>query len=350
MESDEFAQARFMLLAKGMDDLWYDAMVLGSFSGLDAPPSEQFAAAARQINSCVTYGSDQSEQMDIPVLVVCETHGGATWGGYARVLDALQALNDSWRFPVSLASSSEDATSLGELSPSLRCALVLELDLVIKHSTSLVQAEEMMRVATKGNGLGIELSFPAALEDTSIVGDAHKTQAFGNLCEQLLCANDCHEKKLAVLNKVEVSGEPALLARLCSAFAATRTTNTLGVNGHSVGERVWVLLVYALFSKESRSSVTHLSLEIVRMGAEDADAIRAVLQSDDPIGHLFGRDRGVNCSGSDAGSNLRAASATAPVWTSRKRGTTVTIQQMHPDEQIEIDSATWTLATDVTNV
>lgn len=113
-------------------------------------------------------------------------------------------------------------------------------------------------------------------------------------------------------------------------------------------ERTWGLLAYALFSKHTRSSITEVSLQYIEMTQGHADAIAAVLTSDDPLKHLFGQQPGISGdeAATDASEGRRHRSARAML----KQGTAVTIQQMHPSETIPVESATWTLATDVSGV
>jgi len=79
------------------------------------------------------------------------------------------------------------------------------------------------------------------------------------------------------------------------------------------------------------------------MTEEHAAAIAATLGSNDPLTHLFGRQTGVD-------SDEAPADGSSDRHFMLKQGTTVKIQQMHPNETIPEDTVTWKLSTVVTGI
>lgn len=137
-------------------------------------------------------------------------------------------------------------------------------------------------------------------------------------------------------------------ARLCSAVVATRTTSSLALLfGRSqpspdMQTRIWELIALGLFSKQAQtcSSITSVSVFGLSLSEADAEAIAAVLTSQDSFkfwsGSNINDDHGE--SDHDEGSPGNGARLLTTGWL--KQGTSVTLERMAADEELPEACAT----------
>lgn len=275
-ESDEFDPPRF-LLPFNEDTIVDDSVaskLTSFFSGLDALPNAHFAMAARKIASYNARGQSQPIPVDIPVVVTvnagaeCET---PHLEHICRALRALKATHSGWRVPVRVSGSMKREVGSIPDVPEFEVAFVL-WPIRIEHFVDLLQprtADVLERLATGDADVAASsvVLIPHLHRDSAADG-ARRAQMLGKTFGRLLCASGVPKVKRSLLGELCFmchNDEPAAIARLLSAIAETRTTHSLRLwfdeteSGVELTEWVWGLLAYALFSKDTYSTVTDVS-------------------------------------------------------------------------------------------
>jgi hypothetical protein len=354
MESAGFAHAPFMFPQDergAAESAWVSNMLLAFFAESDAPVDAYFAETVRQIANNMPRRLPALKRVEVPMMVTVNSScDGLTPHPehIYRVLQAFKVQHNGWRVPIRVSNRA---------ASDIECTFVLrpiQVELLAGWVTP--SAPNMLGAMTAGaNDVPISsISVVAHLDPDVPAEYTPGAQIVGHALERLLCATGVPEGERVMLDEIHLVcmlHQAGSISRLASAIAETRTTRFLrldfeDLNGNDdLDARTWELLAYALFSRHTRSVVTHVSMSDITMTAWCADAVAAVLASDDPVKHLFGRQpRGIGDEDASEQYQHRASHVML------QRGSTVTIQQMHPNESIPAESAAWTLATDVPGV
>lgn len=193
-----------------------------------------------------------------------------------------------------------------------------------------------------------DVSIALSQRDT-IMDNATRVQNEGWLFERLVCASSRRRDKHTT---VALSFDDLrTVGRACTAFAETRTTDSVQVvlwqPTPEARRRLWQCLAYAFFVKHARarSSVTKLELRGQAMGVADAEAIADVLESDDPAYLLFGRNPLGSADESDhQGVTRRPDVGVVP------KGTAVRLEQVDARDEFRDELVAWVLESDVGGV
>jgi hypothetical protein len=209
---------------------------------------------------------------------------------------------------------------------------------------------------SRSNGIRLsQLSLTPIIAEDYSIDAAEDTRKMGQVFERVLCANKSRNlADVAQLDEVRLDcqvASPVRLARLLSAVAESRTAKRLHLEleprlTSSLRKWTWERLAYALFSPQARtrSSITEVTLTKCDLRLQDAEAVAAVLGSDDSARLLFGRGQGVDATGTSGSENLFRGS-----WM-LKQGTAVTFLPMHPLDNLKLDSVGWALDSDLFGV
>lgn len=348
-----FAHAPFLFSQDELnsDSAWVSSMLLDFFAKTDKPTSAHFAETVRQIANNMPRRLPALERVEVPLMVTVN----ASFDGQTphpehiyRTLQVFKASHNGWRVPVRV--SNREASDI-------QCAFVLQpMQMELLAGWITPSAPKVIEAMTGGaNEVPISLIKVVAHLDPDVPAEyTAGAQIVGHALERLLCATGVPEVARVMLDElylVCMLHQPGAISRLASGIAETRTTRSLRLvfedldETDSLDARTWELLAYALFSKHARSTITQVSLSDITMTEWCADAIAAVLASDDPVEHLFVRQTRAN-GDEDASEQHRHRVSHVML----PRGSTVAIQQMHPNEAISPESAAWTLATDVPGV
>lgn len=132
---------------------------------------------------------------------------------------------------------------------------------------------------------------------------------------------------------------PGSIFRMRSALAVTQATKHIILYFDAgpdpidaMGSWIWKNLAYALFSKHSRLSITHVKLQEIDISEENVRAMEQVMHQDDPFPLLFPRHR---LSGAD---NRRAR---------LRQRTRVVFERVEPNEEIRDGSLAWVLDSNI---
>lgn len=114
----------------------------------------------------------------------------------------------------------------------------------------------------------------------------------GIVLQRVLC--DTNFAHRACIERAHLDCDIVSLAqfgRVCSAVAEARTITDLSISLNMIGQRrsgrMWAHLANAVFCKHSHSSVIDLTVSGVYLREPQVDAVRSVLQADDPTRLLF---------------------------------------------------------------
>lgn len=353
-ESEDYRTARFEVKLRVAVDSeeWIANMIATLVEEIVAPPSAAFTVAAKKIWKISQEGP---RGLDIPIQLAFCTDTGASAPSWTRIQEVLRATklaHGGWRVPVGM-------TAVGHIDFPVECAVVLEPMELLLQGDSLSQTKIDAVTGFLRDSEAIPLSYLAItpqMPPSLKISHAQSQQAIGYLLERVFCAGSAAATEVHTIDTVFLSWavkEEASLARLCSALIEARTVRNLRLSlepmlaSRDIQAKAWSLVAFALFSDLAceRSSITHVELIDAIITHEDVDAICAVFSASNPVQHLLGQ---WYCD--HAGSEEPADTSTATTRWMLKRGSPVTLQQMHPYDYVFSDSRTWTLQSDVAGV
>lgn len=335
-------------------DNWVANMLASVITDPAAAPSDALllSEAVQQVAALAGRGSrwDAQARLDIPIAVSALAGVSILFlQGLWRALKVLQIKHGAWRFPVF-----QDAS--GPEQWSFDCVFVLQSLRITTHGghTSDDMALLLEEIVTQGEGLQIS---QLDLAGVGIADDAVRAALTRRrFYERLLCVSGTPEDSRAVVKMVDLKLLPesaSEFVRMCSAIAGAQTATRLALHLGDLSSapprarrRMWECLAYVLFSMHARSSITSVTITGFALSESDADAAANVIASLDPTRLLFHRstneDARLISSRDDGGVDITTAML--------KQGTSATLQPIYNDEQVPIESASLTLATDVGGV